>query len=104
MESNEEALSQEFIEEFYPGYSSCPRVAFSNMIKRVLDQDYPEEENDSAYLYLLKEFNGEHYKNLSEIRFLYQSTLIEIQQKAMVSYMNKRHEQMIAKDMEGFIG
>jgi len=99
----QETLSQEFIEEFYPGYSNCPKVAFNKMIKRVLDQDYTEEDNDPAYLYLLKEFNGEHYKNLSEIRFLYQSTLIEIQQKAMVSYMNKRHSEICWGDLEGFI-
>lgn len=103
----EQELSWDFVEKFYPGPQDSKEILFNKLIKRVLDQDYPEEENDEAYQYLLTEFNGEHFKNLSEIRYLYQSSLIEIYQKTIVNYMNKVHAQLVREemwgDMEGFV-
>jgi hypothetical protein len=48
----------DFIEKYYPNYSSCDYIARWNDIQKLIDEDY--DYGDSAHKLMLKEF-GEDY-------------------------------------------
>ena len=75
----------DFIEKYYPNYSSSDEIARWNDLQKLIDLEY--EEGDSAYWLLVKEFGGDYRRALP----LIQQEHIRIQ------------EQIYEQSIQGFI-
>ncbi len=81
-------IAWEFVEKYYPNYSSCDDIARNEDLYRLIHKE--QEEGDDADTLLQAEYNGD--LNSGRIIIDYHNSLREIYARTIVAFINKSKE------------
>ncbi len=79
---------QEFIEKYYPNYSSANEIAWESDTYKLVMKEYEESEDDIAYELLMNDYGGDI--NNPKIKSDWMKQYIDILQMAIVGYMSNK--------------
>lgn len=71
----------DFVERYYPNYDSSDQILQSDILYKILQQEYEEGDDTDKYF-------GEHYNyQLSEVTAVYEELILSIYTKAINGYI-----------------
>lgn len=79
---------EDFIEENYPNFSSCEKIAKLDDLYKLVHDEY--EEGDSAHELLVREFGGDVEMAYPQIYKWYESTYLEVLIKSINTHLAKQ--------------
>lgn len=78
----------QFIEQYYPNYSSSSEIATNNDLLKIINQEYDADDQAEKWLHLMYNSDPEN----PQIKKDYESSLIVIYEKAIVAYLKNNTE------------
>jgi len=83
MSNNNPISAWDFVEKYYPNYSSSNEIAHSDDLQKLLDDEY--EDGDHASNLLVKEYGGKIWD--PQIIDDYRQSLMSIYEKSIENYL-----------------
>lgn len=69
-----DSTTWDFIESFYPNYYQCSNISKSDILQKLVDEDFEENAEDSAHTYLKEVYNT---SKLSQVIEFIKTDLVE---------------------------
>lgn len=75
----------DFVEKYYPNYSSSDEIARWNDLQKLIDQEY--QVGDGAYRLLVEEFGGDYKQALPMILLTHLEVTEQVYEQSILGYV-----------------